>query len=97
MKDIKWIYCVFALLIVLVNQSFGQIIGIEEMSLKQLERYAKHSTKNGDIHTAILLYEQYRKGRKSNTKINYSLAELYRQARYYLEAEELYDQVVNEA
>ncbi len=75
----------------------GQINGIEEMSLKQLDRYAKRSVKNGDIYTAIMLYEQYREGRKTNHKVNYSLAELHREARNYLEAEELYQEVMKDA
>lgn len=85
------------LLLFLGSNVFGQISGIEEMSLRQLNRYAKQSTKKGDIYTAIILYEQYRESKKNNSKINYSLAELYRNARYYILAEELYESVTKNA
>ena len=69
----------------------------DNLSAYQLKRYANNAKKAGDIYTAIFLYEKYYKLNRKNSKINYELAELQRQARYYSKARDLYKQVMEEA
>ncbi len=63
---------------------------IEGFSNRQLKQVAKSALRNGDKYNAILLYETYRKRKPDNSRINYALAELYRQTRNYVGAKEMY-------
>ena len=67
----------------------------DKLNAGQLKRFAKNSVRKGDIQTAIFFYEKYRQHKPYNQKVNYQLAELNRQARNYVEAKELYEEVLN--
>ena len=67
---------------------------IEGFSNRQLKQVAKSALRNGDKYNAILLYETYRKRKPDNSRINYALAELYRQTRNYVGAKEMYAAVL---
>lgn len=97
MKDIKsLILCIGLAFLVLIPVSGQGSLG-DNMSLRQLKHYAKNSERAGDIYTAIFLYEKYVERKSSDIKVIYSLAELYRQARNYVAAEESYAKVVARA
>lgn len=96
MRGIKYIATIF-ILILFGSVSRGQIAGIDESTPKQLLKFAKNCERNGDVYTAIVLYEKYRERRSSNSEVNYKLAELNRQARNYEAAKDLYKQVSEQA
>ena len=95
MKDIK-IY-IFSLLLgsILAFQAYGQGGMADDLSTRQIKRYAKNSARNGDIHTALFLYEKYHERKPADLKVSYTMAELYRKTRNYIAAEEFYRLVVS--
>jgi OmpA-OmpF porin, OOP family len=94
-KGIKNITIV--LLFALALQANGQNNEFNQYSPKQLLKFAKNCERNGDVYTAIFLYEKYREKRANNVDINYRLAELDRQVRNYKSASELYKDVADRA
>lgn len=70
---------------------------VENMSPGQLKKFGKSAAKTGDLYTAIFFYERYHEIRENNQDINYTLAELHRNARNYEKAKELYGQVYKKA
>jgi OOP family OmpA-OmpF porin len=95
-KGIKYIILI-ALLCVSTIIGMAQVNSIDELSASQLKRYAKNAKNAGDLYTAIFLYEKYYKLNKTNSKINFELAELQKKARNYIKARDLYKQVSEEA
>jgi len=91
-KGIKTIYAI-ALLFLLIDVANCQINSFEELSPRQLKRYAKNAKNKGDLYTAIFLFEKYCNLNKKDSKIIYELAELQRQVRNYSKAKELYRQI----
>lgn len=68
-----------------------------EMSASQLKKAAKSSVRNGDLNSAIFFFEKFREMNSRDNKINYELADLYRQTRNYNEAKELYKLICEKA
>ncbi len=75
----------------------AQPANMDELTPAQLKKFGKSASRSGDIYTAIFFYEKYRSLRENNQEINYTLAELDRNARNYEKAKELYKQVANKA
>lgn len=73
----------------------AQLGFIDDLNTNQLKRFAKNSVRKGDILTAIFFYDKYREHNKNNQKVNYELAELNRQARNYMDALKLYEEVLD--
>lgn len=92
MKDIKRIAALIIVCLMVVSLK-AQISGIDELSGSQLKRYAKRAESNGDVQTAIIFLEKYREFKSKDSKVNYNLAELHREARNYEQAKELYGMV----
>jgi outer membrane protein OmpA-like peptidoglycan-associated protein/tetratricopeptide (TPR) repeat protein len=92
-KDIKRSIASFLFCFAAVTLQ-AQISGINDLSTFQLKRYARSAVNNGDIHTAIVFYEKYREYKSRDNKVNYALAELHREARNYIQAMDLYEEVV---
>jgi outer membrane protein OmpA-like peptidoglycan-associated protein len=72
----------------------GQQPSTDDLSLRQLKKFAENAERVGDEYTAIYFYEAYYNKRKTNNNVNYRLAELYRSTRNYEKAKELYEKVV---
>lgn len=68
-----------------------------EMSSAQLKKAAKSSIRNNDVNSAIFFLEKYRELNSRDYKVNYQLADLYRQTRNYEQAKELFRQIVEKA
>jgi OOP family OmpA-OmpF porin len=95
-KGIKYIIAVI-LLAGFSSVAWSQLSRIDQYSSRQLLKCAKNSERNGDIYTAIFLYDKYRERNSNNSDVNYKLAELNRQARNYEDAKELYLKVAEVA
>lgn len=96
MKDFK-VYIILLSLIILVLSANAQMPQIDNLTPGQLKKFGKSSAKAGDTYTAIFFYERYREIREGNQDVNYTLAELHRQARNYEKAKELYELVYTKA
>ncbi|MBN1950122.1 MAG: OmpA family protein [Bacteroidales bacterium] len=94
MKDFR--LNIAALLIGLIAYAplHAQMSIANDFSTRQLKRYAKNSERVGDVQTAIFLYEKYFEKRSADSKVNYALAELYRRARNYVGAADMYALVI---
>ncbi|MBN2761858.1 MAG: OmpA family protein [Bacteroidales bacterium] len=97
MRDFKFISCILILALLPINRGMAQITNVEDLSARQLLKFGKNASRKGDVYTAIFFYEKYYALRKTNFKINYTLAELHRTARNYEKAKDLYEQVSKKA
>lgn len=95
MKDIRIILVSLIFSFAIVATVFTQEHNANDFSHRQLKRLAKNSVQNGDPYTAIFLYEKYVERKQDDTKINYILADLYRNARNYLAAKDMYKKVLD--
>lgn len=93
MKDISRKIYPFIIFLFTAGVVMAQPAGLDELSPNQLRRFGKSASRKGDIYTAIYFYEKYREIRSNNQDVNYTLAELNRQARNYEKAKELYRQI----
>jgi len=96
-RDFKLITGLLLLAVLPFGRGTAQMTNIDELSAGQLLKFGKNASRKGDVYTAIFFYEKYYAIRNSNTKVNYTLAELQRKARNYEKAKELYRQVYKKA
>ena len=68
----------------------AQNVDINNFTTRQLKKLGENSERVGDAASAIFFYENYRNVKKGNVKLNYRLANLYRETRRYEKAKELY-------
>ena len=100
MRDIKHLF--IALLFVVIGSfSFAQndlIPEIDSLELKpyQLKKLGKKADKMGDTYSAIDYYLKYSEVKGDKPRYKYLLAELYKEARDYKTAQELYEKVYEE-
>ena len=63
---------------------------LQEISLKEIKGIAKNALRTGDTYTALFYYEAWANEKPKDVKVVYQTAELYRESRNYLKAEEWY-------
>ncbi len=97
MKDFKTITGFLLLAVLPFGRGTAQMANVDELSAGQLLKFGKNASRKGDVYTAIFFYEKYYALRNSNDKVNYTLAELHREARNYEKARDLYRQVYKKA
>ncbi|MBN2612755.1 MAG: OmpA family protein [Bacteroidales bacterium] len=97
MKDFKIKVILTTTFIFLAGIATAQLANIDELTPGQLKKYGKSASRAGDIYTAIFFYEKYRTFRANNDEVNYTLAELHRNARNYEKAAELYQLLAKKA
>ena len=96
MRGIKIIITV-GIVLLHFNFAEAQMTNIEELTPFQLKQFAKNSVRAGDMLTSIYFYEEYRKMKPRNAKVNYALANLHREVRNYLQARDLYKLVMKDS
>ncbi|MBN2486674.1 MAG: OmpA family protein [Bacteroidales bacterium] len=93
MKGIKYI-AVAIMAISLALNLRGQIADIDNLTPRQLKKFAVNAERAGDVFTAIFFYEKYREYFAHNNKVNYQLANLHLHVRNYHDALKLYEEVL---
>ena len=90
MKDIKLRIPIVVIFVVISTAAFAQITNIDELSPSNLKSFGKNAQRVGDVYSAIRFYEKYYEYNKNNVKVNYGLANLYKETRNYEKAKTLY-------
>jgi OOP family OmpA-OmpF porin len=68
-------------------------IKTDTLKTYQMKRLAKNSVRFGDIYAAITYYEEYLKEKPNRYDLKLELADLYRESRNYVKAENMYKEV----
>ncbi len=77
-------------MLLLSHSLCAQITNIDELSPSQLKSFGKNAQRVGDVYSAIHFYEKYWEANKNNVKVNFELANLYKETKNYEKAKELF-------